>query len=156
MEKPFNHQQYLNLSSELVRFASRWVPPDDAEDIVQNTLSIFSRRQNTGCIKNPRAYLRKMVRRAIIDWGRKRNRWAGHRSDIPAAVPPQDPATIVAREDLYQQALGLLDGLDRHMVVLRVCEGWQYDELGRRFDMGAEAVRSRVRRALERMRARLN
>lgn len=72
----------------------------------------------------------------------------------PPPSPP-DPAGGIDRVDLGN-ALARLDPRDRAIIALRYVADLESDEIGRRLDLSASGVRSRLARSLQRLRKELD
>lgn len=70
--------------------------------------------------------------------------------DLPEVEAPQDIDT--ADKMAVRQALGELEDLDRHIVVMHVVEGFTTREIAMDLGMNENTVRTRHKRALDRMR----
>lgn len=76
-----------------------------------------------------------------------------------ALADPDDPESLASREDVrlrLQQALDELPEDQREAVLLRLQQELSLDEIGRITGVGRETVKSRLRYALDKLRARLN
>jgi RNA polymerase sigma-70 factor (ECF subfamily) len=102
-----------------------------------------------------RPWLHRIVANRSIDWVRARTR----RSEVSAeaadgeAAPPQEHARELPDE--LMAALAALDPGDRALIVLRHLLDYKASELARMLDMPAATVRTRLARALARVRAQL-
>jgi RNA polymerase sigma-70 factor (ECF subfamily) len=89
-----------------------------------------------------------------LDWLRARSR----RSEVSAEVTRPAAAEAQAGDRLSDElmtALAELEPADRALVVLRHLLGYRASELARMLDMPAPTVRTRLARALARLRAEL-
>ena len=126
-----------------------------AEDIAQEAmlaavgaLDAFDRRRPF------RPWLHRIVVNRSLDWLRARARRPEVSTD-GVAPPEQVPPSDEGLSDDLMAALAELDPVDRALVVLRHLLGYRASELARIFDMPAATVRTRLARALGRLRARL-
>lgn len=126
-----------------------------AEDIAQEAMLAAVRALDGFDRRRPfRPWLHRIVVNRSLDWLRSRAR----RSEVSAdgvAAPEHAPARDESLSDELMAALAELDPADRALVVLRHLLGYRASELARIFDMPAATVRTRLARALARMRASL-
>ncbi|HNT34148.1 MAG TPA: RNA polymerase sigma factor [bacterium] len=155
-------------ASDLYNFAYRLTgQTEDARDILQTAaLKAFSRGCPSGEATRFYAWMRRVVLNLFLD-SERTNRRAGRPSlvqnvdweDIEfAAVPQSQLASPRAEMDEHQRMQAIrkaLDGLPteyRAVVVLRDVEGLSYAEIALHLSVGVETVRTRLRRARERLR----
>ena len=127
-----------------------------AEDIAQESMLAavraidgFDRRRPFG------PWLHRIVVNRSLDWIRARAR----RAEVSVEVAGPAPGTRIESEgrrdalsDELMRALAALDPDERALIVLRHLLGYRSAELGRMFDMPAATVRTRLARALTRVR----
>ncbi len=159
-------------------------PRVDASDIVQDVLIEANRRLPgylTGAAagKMPfRLWLRQIARDGVID-AYRRHRVAGRRSmdreqriDAPAHDDSSamnlagrlvdrelTPATAATRRELetrFQAAIGLLDALDREVILMRHFEQLSNSEVARALEISEPAAGMRYLRAVRRLRRSLD
>jgi RNA polymerase sigma-70 factor (ECF subfamily) len=125
-----------------------------AEDIAQEAMlaavgaiDSFDRRRPL------RPWLHRIVVNRSLDWVRARSRRAEVSSEAPHAAGPS-PAEAERSEELMA-ALETLDPDDRALVVLRHMLGYRSSELAAILDMPAATVRTRLARALQKLRSQL-
>ena len=91
-----------------------------AQDIVAEAFEALLREARSGRVPaNPPAWLHRVARNRVIDWSRRRARWAGHvRAEASFAADPE--ATALGREaaDALHAALASLSEAGRRAVVL--------------------------------------
>jgi RNA polymerase sigma-70 factor, ECF subfamily len=128
-----------------------------AEDIAQEAVLAAVRAIDGFDRRRPfRPWLHRIVVNRSLDCLRARAR----RPEVSAelAGPAQDPGAPGQADRLSDELMEALAGLepaDRALVVLRHLFGYRASELGRMLDMPAATVRTRLARALARLRARL-
>ncbi|MBL9088201.1 MAG: sigma-70 family RNA polymerase sigma factor, partial [Planctomycetia bacterium] len=131
---------------------------DDAvEDVVQETLLAVVRQRPAP--RSVRGWLAAVVRRRAADITRARSRRArleprGARPEATASA-----ADIVAREEVRRRlvaALLSLDPVHRDALLLRYDEDLPPREMAARLGVPVETARSRVKRGLHELRARLD
>ncbi|MDA8261659.1 MAG: sigma-70 family RNA polymerase sigma factor [Actinomycetota bacterium] len=138
----------------LQRFAL-WLgaPPELADDLVQETfLRAWLRPEATAGIVNPRSWLRRILRNAWIDTGRKSQHeldvedveeiW---RADGYSADISDDIASAESSETLAE-ALFRLPFPYRSVVLLHDMEGLTLGEIAAEMEIGEAAAKSRLRR----------
>lgn len=119
-----------------------------AEDIVQDAFAQVVRRWQD--IAEPSAYLRIAVVNGCTSWGRGQARQRRLRPD-----PGIDGAAVSADALAVRQALAALPDEQRACVVLRYYGGFTEQEVAATLGCSVGTVKSRVHRALARMREEL-
>jgi RNA polymerase sigma-70 factor (ECF subfamily) len=127
-----------------------------AEDIAQEAMLAAVRAIDSFDRRRPfRPWLHRIVVNRSLDLLRARAR----RPEVSADREPPAEAAGTARDDRLSDelvaALGQLEPADRALVVLRHLLGYRASELARMLDMPAATVRTRLARALARLRAQL-
>jgi RNA polymerase sigma-70 factor (ECF subfamily) len=126
-----------------------------AEDIAQEAMLAAVRAIDGFDRRRPfRPWLHRIVVNRSLDWLRARSR----RPEVSAelAAPADGAADQGDRlSDEMMGALAALEPADRALVVLRHLLGYRASELARMLDMPAATVRTRLARALARLRAEL-
>jgi RNA polymerase sigma-70 factor (ECF subfamily) len=123
-----------------------------AEDIAQEALLAAVRALDRFDWRRPfRPWLHRIVVNRSLDWVRVRGRRAEVSAQVDAAAPPEAPALS---SDLTA-ALATLDPDDRALIVLRHLFGYRSSELARMLELPAPTVRTRLARALDRLRVAL-
>jgi RNA polymerase sigma-70 factor, ECF subfamily len=126
-----------------------------AEDIAQEAMLAAVRALDGFDRRRPfRPWLHRIVVNRSLDCVRARDR----RGEVSAELAPA-AAAAPARGDRPEEllaALAALDPNDRALVVLRHVLGYRSSELARMFDMPAATVRTRLSRALGKLRSRLD
>jgi RNA polymerase sigma-70 factor (ECF subfamily) len=125
-----------------------------AEDIAQESILAalraihdFDRRRPFG------PWLHRIVVNRAIDWVRARRRLAEVSVEGVEAEPQADPASAGAElSDELVEALATLDPEDRAVVVLRHLLDYSSSEIARMLGVPPPTVRTRLRRALDRVR----
>lgn len=142
------------LARELVR------DPNDVDDLVQETwLAARRRGWRAPEARSSFAYLAGLVR--SVAWTRRRSEGRRARRERESARPEAcAPDTeLVERLELRQRVVDVVLELDepyRIVLLLRYEEELGPREIARRLGVPVETVRTRLRRALERVRARLD
>jgi RNA polymerase sigma-70 factor (ECF subfamily) len=126
-----------------------------AEDIAQEAMLAAVRAIDRFDRRRPfRPWLHRIVVNRSLDWVRARNRRAEVSSELARAAGAARPSEDERPEDLMA-ALATLDPDDRALVVLRHVLGYRSSELAGMLDMPAATVRTRLARALNRVRTLL-
>ena len=149
----------LMVHREWVRSLARRLVLDEsrADDLVQQTwLRVLRSPPDSG--HSPRAWLGTVVRNLARDAARRKER--RDRREQAAAVPEAQASVLdlVAQAEALGrvvQAVVALDEPYRTTILLRFFEGLPPRDVAARMDVPTETVRTRVRRALERMRGTL-
>ncbi len=135
----------------IFRYLCRIVGPVEAPDLTQE---VFLRVSRTAVPDIPPDALRAWIFRIARNLALNHRRDTGRRpsttalTDVPHR-PPQE-TTLAMR-----QALEQLAPLDRDVFLLREVSGLSYGEIGESCDITIDAVRSRLHRARQQLRAAL-
>ena len=134
---------------------------EDAEDLVQQVLEkLYPQTKKLETIENPGPWLRKVLYREFVDNYRKRVRrpenYPAERGDALENLrePEGNPETLVLRAENRQRVLQALDKLDpdnRALIVMHLAEGYTLAEMAEIFQVPAETLKSRLRRARARL-----
>jgi RNA polymerase sigma-70 factor (ECF subfamily) len=123
-----------------------------AEDIAQEAMLAALRALDRFDRRRPfRPWLHRIVVNRSLDWVRARGRRAEVSAEVDAAATPDGPALS---SDLFA-ALAALDPDDRALIVLRHLLGYRSTELARMLELPPATVRTRLARALSRLRTLL-
>jgi RNA polymerase sigma-70 factor (ECF subfamily) len=136
-------------------YASRRVGPDNADDVVSETMAravASLERYEAGRSFN--AWLFGIVRNVIGDMARKRKRWERHPPHLPQEDEqrPGEALELDAEHAQILDAFGRLSDRDREVLELRVGAGLTADQVGAGLGMPPDAVRPAQSRALARLR----
>lgn len=87
-----DHDIYLEISGDLMRFATTLAGPDEAEDLVSAVMARTLTNHALADLRNPRQYLMKAVYNESKNMWRSRTRLASTISRVgpPASVPSAD------------------------------------------------------------------
>jgi RNA polymerase sigma-70 factor (sigma-E family) len=153
----------MSAEHEFAEFARARMPPlyraawllcgdrHRAEDLTQETLAkVFARWGPR--LQNPAAYAHTTLVRTWISHQRRRSSHERPVADLPDRAGPQDDAELRL---LLRAALLQLDPLDRAIVVLRYLDDVAVDEVAGVLGLTPTAVRSRAKRALDKVRGPL-
>ncbi len=126
---------------------------DLAEDIVQEAFLELVRAGQRGDLpENELAWLHRVASNRVIDWSRKRARWAGH-------VPPSDdteeaPEAAVLRREAERELHAALDALpdDTRRALILEGQGYPPAEIAQVIGRTGQATRTLLCRARRRLR----
>jgi len=128
---------------------------DDADDLLQEVF-VKALKQGKGfcAIEQPRAWLFQVARRALID------RHRGQRDELPLpeelpAAAAEDPAEVDRLTQCLPRVLSELAAADRLAIVLCDIEGQPQQLLAERLGISLSGAKSRLQRARQRLRQRL-
>ena len=135
------------------RYLCRIVGQEDARELTQE---VFLRVARTAVPKTDdggrRAWLFRIARNLALNHVRDdRRRGTPVESVADVAAPPTQALAAVLRE-----ALGQLHALDRDVFLMREVGGLSYEEISFACQLTADAVRSRLHRARQQLRASLS
>jgi RNA polymerase sigma-70 factor (ECF subfamily) len=124
-----------------------------AADIVQEAFLELVRAGQRGDLpENELAWLHRVAANRVIDWARKRARWAGH---VPPSEDTEDaPEVAVLRREAGRElhaALETLPGTTRQALLLEG-EGYQPAEIARVIGRTGQATRTLLCRARRQLR----
>ena len=146
------HLLFATYRDGVFRYLSRIVGPAEASDLTQEVFLRVSRSvvpaANAG---EQRAWVFRIARNLALN----------HRRDTerrPRLVALVDAPASASQEDAVavRQALDQLAQLDRDVFLLREVAGLSYDEIASACELSADAVRSRLHRARQQLRASLS
>lgn len=165
MDKSYFEKVYEQTHRSLIKYAIVHLDdPTDAEDAVQNVYVVFYRRiMRYGHIDilSPEAFLIKMLKREIIRNYRERERRRLHFADeIKEDRIPDEPFEDVAMdralaEEILKQAKLLPKEMYRTFVLYYGYE-MSVSEIAKQLDVSTEAVKSRLLRARNSLKQRMN
>ncbi len=127
-----------------------------AADIVQEAFLELVRASRRGDLPdNELAWLHRVASNRVIDWSRRRARWAGH-------VPPSEdteeaPEAAVLRREANRELHAALDTLpvDHRRALMLEGEGYQPAEIAQMIGRTGQATRTLLCRARRRLRVSL-
>jgi RNA polymerase sigma factor (sigma-70 family) len=129
---------------------------DVADDIVADAFLELVRAGQRGELPdNELAWLHRVAANRVIDWSRKRARWAGH---VPLSEDTEEaPETAVLRREAHRELHAALDELprDTRRALLLEGEGYQPAEIAQLIGRTGQATRTLLCRARRRLRERL-
>ncbi len=140
-------------------FAARLVVDAHLADDVAQEAVARGLRGGGGSVARPLPWLRGIVRNVARHAVRSASRRAAHESRAVPRAAPETPADIAARAELIHRAVAELLALDepyRATLLLHFFDGLAPAEIAARDDVPAGTVRSRLKRGLDMLRARLD
>ncbi len=153
--------QELLAEGDFVRsLARQLIGREDAEDLAQETwLAVL--RTSPSSLQQPRSWLARVVRRLAANRRRADVRRVFREHDAATRGPSEAPSTaeIVACEQVRQRVVAAVLALDepfRGTVLARFYECLDSETIAARDRVEVATVRSRLKRGLERLRARLD
>ena len=153
--------QELLAERDFVRsLARQLLAVGDAEDLVQDTWVAVLRRRPED-VRQPRSWLARVVRRLATNHRRGERRRVRREQEVAAALAVSGPSTaeILACEQVRQRVVAAVLALDeplRRTVLARFYECLDSEAIARRDSVEVATVRSRLKRALDRLRAQLD
>jgi len=157
--RPIAMERLLAERAWVEALARRLVVDDaTADDVVQQTWIAALERppRDAGAL---RGWLSRVVRNAAGESRRRASRRARWEAMAPARAASPSPADVVAKADAHKRLVDSVMSLDepyRSAVLLRFFEGLSTDEVARRCGVPFETARTRIKRALAMLRARLD
>ena len=144
---------FVEYRARLFRYLARACgSADTAQDLTQEVFLRVSRSpvptSESGRIA---AWLFTIARNVALDYRRCDSRKP---RTAPASDRPAPPVQEMSAA--LDQALGVLDDIDRDVFLMREVGGLSYDEIGTACDLSPAAVRSRIYRARVELRERLS
>lgn len=138
---------------------------EEAEDLVQQVLEkLYPQTKKMATIEQLGPWLKKVLYREFIDNYRKRVRrpeyYPAEGKDVVENLrePENNPEILVMRAEQHQRVLQALDNLDndnRALIVMHLAEGYTLAELAEIFQVPAETLKTRLRRARARLKKNL-
>ena len=141
-------------------FTQRLAGPADVDDLVQDTLAAAWRAgpsRDDG--RSLRPWLARVVRNRARNVARGRMRRERREALASEAVPTRSPAADLERIALLErliQLIGTLPEVDQRIITQRFADNANATEIGRELGLEPATVRSRLKRALTRLRSELD
>ena len=149
---------------EIRAYASRRVGRQEADDIVQDAYLQLLKRDDRDAIREPRAFLFRVIANLSVDLWRKTNRRADaeiddrdFEADSFISRQPGPEALISSRLE-FDNFLGVLDELpaiQRHAFILNKIEGLGHAEIAERLGVSAKSIQRYLVEAMEYFASRL-
>ena len=136
--------------------------PADAEDVTQRIfIRAYERLATLRELDRFPLWLQQIAHNACKDWLRRRNNSAVNLETVSCAAfmkTPPTPEEIALKREIevvVREAIGALQETDRKLVEGRYIEGASYDELQVESGLSYSAIASRLKRAKQQMRRRI-
>lgn len=147
---------YLSMRGGISRMVSKIVPPDDVDDIVQETYLRLRRVIVSQEIRNPRSYLYQTARNLALDSIKKaaNSRSVEWHDDAPYAATISDP--VAHRVDSTESFEHFCDSVQRlpqrarHVFILKKVYGYSQREIAAELDISESTVEKHVALAVRR------
>lgn len=138
---------YLEYSSFLHLYASQFVDPHSAEEIVQETFRVVCETPDIHEIRHPKTWLRKVAFYVLKNWLRDREKWKAMLIDWEALPEDalgqiEDPINVELEYD------GLIKPDDLRLLKL-LSSGYTYADAANELSSTAEACRKKAKRTGE-------
>ncbi len=153
-------QFFASLRPRIERMVRHYVRSgdDDVEDLTQECmLRVYTSLESLRDSDRLDPWLHVLVRNTVFTWLRERRRELEMCSLGLEADTDAEPCASHEDETLLylvlQQVLQTLSEEDRQMIEMRYGDGMRYHEIAKAMQMNVEAVRKRINRALEKLRA---
>lgn len=150
--------QRLLGEAQYVRHLARHLLADESDDVEQQTW-LCAIQHGTAGVKQPRAWLGRIVRNVTNSLHRTNRRERRHEplTGAEAAVPSS--AELLVQEEQRRTLVTLVDGLPRDaraVILLRYFEGLPPQAIARQLSLPTTTVWNRLRRGLQLLRERLD
>lgn len=148
---------YGLFATELYRYACAILKnPQDTEDIVQETcIKVYTNIKNIRNPKNCKAYFFKVLSNTAKTHLRRKSLMPQDPLSEAAQSPESTEQIALERSDL-QAALAALSEEERQIVLLSAVAGLRSHEIAEAVGLSAGGVRSKLSRALQKMRSSLS
>ena len=150
-------EELVQLFSDRIAFLvrTRTRDPEAARDLTQDVLMAVVLALRNGQLREAdrlAAFVYGTARNVINNYLRTRSRVPREDAiddDLHPANRSQDPLEDTERATLARHALGILDSLDRRILLLTLVEGLKPGEIAARLGLTSEVIRTRKSRALK-------
>ncbi|WP_347987707.1 sigma-70 family RNA polymerase sigma factor [Methylomonas sp. AM2-LC] len=149
---------------EIHAFASRRVGQQDAEDIVQDAYLQLLQRDNQESIREPRAFLFRVISNLSIDLWRKSSRSTDSEIDqqdfeldslISQQPGPEALTSGLLEFDNFLSVLDELPAIQRHAFILNKIQGLTHAEIAERLGVSNKSIQRYLVDAMEHFASRL-
>lgn len=147
---------YRTEAPRLMRFLRRRLPStDDPQDFVQEAFARLAGSNSGGPLRNPEAYLQRIVRNLLIDRSRRTIK-AQHVElvdDLDIAVAPDQADAIEANDmrRLYRSAVDVLPARTREVFLLSRVDEVGYKDIAGRLGISIRTVEWHIAQAIIRL-----
>ncbi len=147
---------YLSMHSGIAAMVASMVPPDDVDDIVQETYIRLTRVVASQEIRHPRAYIYRIARNLALDSLKKGGdtvavEW-NEDTDYAATVGDLTADAIDSRKalDRFYEAVQSLPPRARQAFILKKVYGYSQREIAARLEIAESTVEKHVALAMRR------
>lgn len=140
---------FTRWKSSLIRYAIQaCLPPDAAEDLVQDAFVVLHQTLRSGtAIEHPKAWIQSVLRRAI---GKKLKQDA-RQGILDVTEHLYDPHEAMLNNILVRSSWCLLSNREKQVLMLRL-EEWKYREIADQLGISMKTVDTLICRALGKLR----
>jgi RNA polymerase sigma-70 factor (ECF subfamily) len=136
------------------RLRARFGSSEEANDLVQDAFARMLGARATDGLREPAAFLNRIVRNLLIDHSRRLFTRASHVPlDIEIAIPPDQGEQIELEQmrERYRDAVALLPPRMQEVFVLHRIEGLTYKQVAARLDISVRTVEWHIAEAIVRI-----
>jgi RNA polymerase sigma-70 factor (ECF subfamily) len=153
----FVARSYERFAPELHRYVRRRVrDPQDARDLAQEVWRRLLRIKDTTEVLEPLAYVYRAASNVVAEYHmlRRRNRVSvdsdavQRAAEHPANIAPDEMADDVAKQAELDRVLASLPKTLRDVLLMRVTDGYSYQEIGARLSLTPKTVEQYFYRAM--------
>lgn len=142
-------------------FLRRLRNAQDVRELTQEVWTRLLRVQRPEEIIEPFAYIYRAAANVLAEFRMRQRKErvefdsaaAEYISEHPDSPPANDPASRLAIQHEIQQALAVLPAAYREILLLRICDGVSFADIGKRLGFSAGTTEQYFFRALQRLRA---
>ena len=143
------------------RLRSRVGSSDEANDLVHEAFTRLLGARTAGGLRNPGAFLNRIVRNLLIDRSRRLSARPAHVAlgvDVDIPFPPDQGEAIEVEQmrERYRDVVASLPQRTREVFVLHRIDGLSYREIAVRLDISVRTVEWHIAEAIVRIRRGLD
>lgn len=136
---------YQKYSRFLHLYASQFIDPHSAEEIVQETFRVVCETADIHKIRHPKTWLRKISSLVLKNWIRDREKWKAILVDLET-LSENTLGQIENPINVELEYAGLIKPNELHLLKL-LSYGYTYADVARELGSTAEACRKKAKRA---------
>ena len=136
------------------RLRARVRSHDEANDLVQDAFARLLGSRSLARVRDPGAFLNRIVRNLLIDRSRRLSARPPHVSIVDEIAVPPDQGQAIEVEQMcqrYRDLVALLPPRTRDVFLLHRIEGVGYKEIAERLDISVRTVEWHVAQAIVRI-----
>lgn len=136
------------------RLRARVRSHDEANDLVQDAFARLLGARSLARVRDPGAFLNRIVRNLLIDRSRRLSARPPHVSIVDEIAVPPDQGQAIEVEQMrqrYRDLVALLPPRTREVFVLHRIDGVGYKEIAERLDISVRTVEWHVAQAIVRI-----